>query len=379
MEKRNPNLRHKEGHQLRDRTGGRGRWWDGPGHANTVPRQLPPLPSARPYHRQPQDSQDRSLQGDRPLSPSSTLSSRSIRSHSSLAQGAQGKGPPSCRSCPGRPSQPGSLATSTAARSQRRRVSCWACRGLAEPEPQRQHKHHGWMDEAPPVLQRCHHIISLIPVPAATAGGSQATPANSPLSFQSYEEESSLDPQQEVSHHVKQETQTEAPAQEADSAVPQHADQETQTEEQNSAVPLLVSRETQTGTPIQEEENSAAPQLINQETQSEALAPHSPSAQSSLLSLIGIDIPARRQRLPLFRRVLRTLRWASRCPCIAGQPEDAGARRAPGDGCCCCELAKHPQGGTVGTGARAAPRAFPTAEGTAWQLHSWPWLIETSL
>ncbi|XP_039238646.1 DNA translocase FtsK 1-like [Pipra filicauda] len=376
-EKRNTNLRPKEGHQLRDRTGGRGRRWDGAGRANTVPKQPPPFPSSRPCQRQPQDSQGQPLREDTLSSPSSTLSSKG---------------------CPGRPSLP---ASSTAARSQRRRVkSCWACSGVARPEPQKQDKDHGWSDEAPLVPQRCKHIISRIPVPAAAAGRSQASPANPPLPFHAYKGKSSPGPRREVSRCVKQETQPKTPAQRADSAVrqhakqethletppkgvdsavPQHAEQETQTEEQTSAAPLLVDQETQTETATQEEEISPAPQLIDQETQIESPVPRSPSALSSALSTTELCSapPAGRQRLPVFRRALGALRGALRCPCLAGQPEQRrGARRDPGDGCC-SEPVQHPRGGTAGTGA--APRAFPAAEDTEPPPYSWPWLIETSL
>ncbi|XP_050166791.1 proteoglycan 4-like [Myiozetetes cayanensis] len=397
MEKRNTNPRPKEGHQLRDRAGGRGQRWDGAGRANTLPKQPPPFPSSRPHQRQPQDSQGQPLREDTLSSPYSTLSSRSTRSPSILAAGARGPGPQWCRTCPGRPLLP---ASSTAARSQRRRVkSCWACSGVAEPEPQQQDKDHGWPNEAPLVPQRCGHNISRIPVPAAAAGRSQASPANPPLPFHAYKAKSSPGPRREVSHCVKQETQPETPAQRADSAVPQHAEQEThpetpqqgvdsavpqhaeqetQTEEQTSAAPLLVDRETQTETLAQEEEISSAPQLVDQETQIESPVPRSPSTLSSALSTTELcSAPgAARQRLPPLRRALGALRGALRCPC-RGRPE-RGARRAPGDGCC-SEPVQHPRGGTAGTGARAAPQAFPAAEDTEPPPYSWPWLIETSV
>ncbi|XP_027753692.1 uncharacterized protein LOC114064657 [Empidonax traillii] len=378
MEKKNTNPRPKEGHQLRDRAGGRGQRWDGASRANAVPKQPPPFPSSRPHQRQPQDSQGQPLRED-------TLSSRSTRTQW-------------CRTCPGRPLLP---ASSTAARSQRRRVkSCWACSGVAEPEPQQQDKDHGWSDEAPLVPQRCGHNISRIPLPAAAAGRSQASPANPPLPFHAYKAKSSPGPRREVSHCGKQETQPETPAQRGDSAVPQHAEQEThpeipqqgvdsgvpqraeqetQTEEQTSAAPLLVDRETQTETPAQEEETSSAPQLIDQETQIESPVPRSPSTLSSALSTTELcSAPeAGRQRLPPFRRALGALRGALRCPCRAGRSE-RGARRVPGDGCC-SEPEQHLRGGTAGSGTRAAPPAFPAAEDTEPPPYSWPWLIETSV
>ncbi|RMC11798.1 hypothetical protein DUI87_11924 [Hirundo rustica rustica] len=124
-----------------------------------------------------------------------------------------------------------------------------------------------------------------------------------------------------------------------------------------------VDRDMQTESPAQPRQNSRVRLFMDRGTQTKArvLAPSTAPAAPG-----GPEPPGPRQRLPLFRRLLR----ACRLSCARAQPEQLGASPGP-------KRAQHPQKAAQGIGVLMVLQE--PSEGAEWLSSSWPWLVETSL